>query len=323
MNDMPQPIGDLEAFLSAKAAEIRAYQRVAVFETGRVLSEVRARTPHGRWLAWLDEHFGWSDDTAGNYLNVFEAFSNGSKYRSLRDLSFTNEALYLLARRSTPEEARDAAVERAEAGERVTKADAEKIVEEVRKARETLAEVEALTRGARERQAETVKQVATAVARKVEAESEASAAEAKARAAEAGADEVEKRVASEAKRKADAALKDAAKALAKAEADVEEAKKRATTIEANARKDAEERLKGAEVTININNFSSDLAGEIGAMLQNFGGNKAGRKLVEIIKYRDHLKDSHKADLVRVLRDLRDRCETYASALLAPRIGNEK
>jgi hypothetical protein len=63
------------------------------------------KLPHGRWLPWLKDEFGWQDQTARNFMQVFEL---AAESRNFRDLSIPVSGLYLLAAPSTPEAAREA-----------------------------------------------------------------------------------------------------------------------------------------------------------------------------------------------------------------------
>lgn len=116
--------------LAEHAAVIRALgKRVVgdVIEIGRRLAECKRIAGHGGWYPWLEREFGWSEDTAENYMNVFRAF--GPNPESVRDLSLPMNSLRLLAAPSTPEEARAAVIERAENGERFTHDQIKEMVE--------------------------------------------------------------------------------------------------------------------------------------------------------------------------------------------------
>jgi hypothetical protein len=94
-------------------------------EMGRRLTRDKVKVGHGRWGEWLADEFDWSQDTASNLINLYKFFQDG-KFRTVRNLENLNlplNALYLLARKSTPEAVRDAVLERAEAGEKITTAD--------------------------------------------------------------------------------------------------------------------------------------------------------------------------------------------------------
>ena len=89
-----------------------------IIEIGRRFTEAKALAGHGDWLPWLEREFGWSEDTALRFMQVYEM----SKSRNLRDLNLRVSGLYLLAAPSTPEPARTEVIERAEAGEHLTHA---------------------------------------------------------------------------------------------------------------------------------------------------------------------------------------------------------
>lgn len=79
-----------------------------IIEIGQKLVEVKAALGHGKFGDWLRAEFGWSDQTALNFMNVARRFGeipNG--------LEFAPRALYLLSSPSTPTEAREEALERA------------------------------------------------------------------------------------------------------------------------------------------------------------------------------------------------------------------
>ena len=109
------------------AAICRLGKRVVadVIEIGRLLTECKRICGHGNWLPWLDREFGWTDDTALNFMRVYEL----SKSRNFRDLSLPLSGLYLLAAPSTPQEARDEIIERAQAGEKIPVVEAKRIIE--------------------------------------------------------------------------------------------------------------------------------------------------------------------------------------------------
>jgi hypothetical protein len=114
--------------LAEHAESIRALRsRIVsdVAEIGCRLTQVKVIVGHGNWLPWLDREFGWSEDTAERFIRVHEFVEGLSNSASVRNLILTLpvSAVYLLAAPSTPVEARDAIIERAEAGEPVSVAD--------------------------------------------------------------------------------------------------------------------------------------------------------------------------------------------------------
>jgi hypothetical protein len=99
-----------------------------VIEIGRRLTEAKALAGRGGWLPWLEDEFSWTDDTALNYMRVYEL----SKSRNFRDLSLPVSALYLLAAPSTPEMARGEVIARAEAGEAVPISEVKRVIKDHR-----------------------------------------------------------------------------------------------------------------------------------------------------------------------------------------------
>jgi hypothetical protein len=104
--------------LTEHVSAIRALGRRAVddiIEIGCRLTECRRIVGHGNWSSWLNLKFGWSGDTALNFMRVHEM----AKSRNFRDLGLSVSALYLLSAPSTSDEARTEILERAEAGETI------------------------------------------------------------------------------------------------------------------------------------------------------------------------------------------------------------
>jgi protein gp37 len=88
-----------------------------VIEIGHRLTECKRLLEHGHWLPWLEREFKWSDQTARNFMQVYEL---AGKTQNLWNLSLPVSGVYLLAAPSTPEEARNEIIERAEAVEKVS-----------------------------------------------------------------------------------------------------------------------------------------------------------------------------------------------------------
>lgn len=108
--------------LDEHAAIIRWLGKKAIhdiIEIGRRLSEAKKIAGHGNWLPWLEKEFGWTEQTALNFMRVHEL----AKSKNFLDLNLPVSALYLLAAPGTPTEAIDAVIERAEAGEKVSHRD--------------------------------------------------------------------------------------------------------------------------------------------------------------------------------------------------------
>lgn len=100
-----------------------------IVEVGNDLLAVKEALPHGQFLPWIKAEFGWGERTAQNFMSVAEQF----KSAKIADLPIQPSAAYLLAAPSVPDEARQKAVEKAEAGEEITFATAKEIVAEARK----------------------------------------------------------------------------------------------------------------------------------------------------------------------------------------------
>jgi hypothetical protein len=96
-----------------------------VIELGAVLAEARSISGHGNWLKWLED-LGLSADTAQRFMDVSE-FSKSRNLRKL-ELLIPLSAIYILARQSTPEGARDAVFTRLDAGEKVSVTDVRRAV---------------------------------------------------------------------------------------------------------------------------------------------------------------------------------------------------
>jgi hypothetical protein len=104
-----------------------------LIEVGQELLAVKEAVGHGHFGAWLRAEFGWTERTAQNLMSVAERF--GSNPKLISDLTIQPTAAYLLAAPSVPDEARQVAVEKAEAGEEITTAVAKEIVAEAKKKR--------------------------------------------------------------------------------------------------------------------------------------------------------------------------------------------
>jgi hypothetical protein len=120
-------ISRAEPGLAEHAAAIRALGKQTVeniIEIGRRLSECKRICGHGNWLPWLDREFGWSDQTARNFMRVAEL----SKSKTVLNLDLPVKALYQLAAPSTPKEARDTIIERAKSAP-VPVAEVKRIIE--------------------------------------------------------------------------------------------------------------------------------------------------------------------------------------------------
>lgn len=123
----------VEEALAAHAEVIRALGKRAIrdiIEIGRRLKEAKASTERGGWLPWLDREFGWTDDTALNFMRCHDL----AKTRNFRDLSIGASSLYLLATPGTPEEVMDEVQDRTSRGEKLTTAEVKKLIKDAQEA---------------------------------------------------------------------------------------------------------------------------------------------------------------------------------------------
>jgi hypothetical protein len=119
-------------FLAEKVGAIRALAKNVVrdvVEIGRHLSEAKVKFPergdNAEFLAWAQDALGWSRTSVYRFMDVY-ALVQSSNFPTLGN--FDLSALYLLAAPGTPAEVIEAVAERAEDGERITKAEAEQMV---------------------------------------------------------------------------------------------------------------------------------------------------------------------------------------------------
>jgi Protein of unknown function (DUF3102) len=116
----PAPInGQADPRLAEHVAEIRALGRrviADVIEIGRRLVECREIVGHGHWHDWLEAEFRWSDQTALNYMRVYE-MSKSKKFLDFAQVDLPVSALYLLAAPSTSDAVRTEILNCAKAGE--------------------------------------------------------------------------------------------------------------------------------------------------------------------------------------------------------------
>jgi Protein of unknown function (DUF3102) len=89
-----------------------------IIGVGSELRAVKDALPHGQFSRWLRAEFGWTERTARNFMAVAERF--GPKTEIISEMRIDPTAAYLLAAPSAPDKARQAAVQRAEGGERIT-----------------------------------------------------------------------------------------------------------------------------------------------------------------------------------------------------------
>ncbi len=93
---------------------------------GERLIEIKAILEHGQFGEWCETEFSFTQRTAQNMMNVAQTFG-GEKRNTVSFLS--DSALYLLAAPSTPDAAREAVIEQAQAtGQSPTKAEVQAVI---------------------------------------------------------------------------------------------------------------------------------------------------------------------------------------------------
>ena len=102
-----------------KTSEIKSLIRQTaqdIFYVGQKLAEVKQQLKHGEFRNWLKTEFNWSISSATKFMQVSEQF----KSVNFTHLNFATSALYVLAAPSTPEKAREQALQLASKGENIT-----------------------------------------------------------------------------------------------------------------------------------------------------------------------------------------------------------
>jgi hypothetical protein len=115
-----EPLDKAQQALADHANAIRILGKRAiadVIEIGRHLTEAKNLCGHGHWLPWLRCQFGWTEQTALNYMRLHERQAD---LKRVLDLDLPLRSLYLIAAPNTPPEACQEIVERFESGELVS-----------------------------------------------------------------------------------------------------------------------------------------------------------------------------------------------------------
>lgn len=105
---------DTRSIVQATTSRLHELERrtgEAIVEIGRGLIDTKQRLGHGQYRVWLESEFGWSHDTARNFIDVAERFGDMTKISS-----FAPSALYALASGNVPDSIREGFIERAVAG---------------------------------------------------------------------------------------------------------------------------------------------------------------------------------------------------------------
>jgi len=119
--------------IQQRTSEIKSLMRRTaqdIINIGQKLVEVKEQLGHGQFRNWLKAEFDWSVRTAARFMQVATKF----KCANLAHFDIAASALYLLAEPSTPNEAREEALELAKQGENITHAKAKDIVNQHKEA---------------------------------------------------------------------------------------------------------------------------------------------------------------------------------------------
>jgi uncharacterized protein UPF0137/DUF3102 family protein len=116
--------------LKAIVKEIQSLQATAILQIAERLAEAREifryQRDEGGFAGWVETHLNFSRSTAYNLLSIYERFGGeGIQYLD----TFPASILYLLAAPSTPKEAVDEIVHRAQTGESVPVAEVKRTIE--------------------------------------------------------------------------------------------------------------------------------------------------------------------------------------------------
>jgi hypothetical protein len=120
---------DNAAVLCEHADAIRALARRTVhdiIEIGRQLAEAKKMLGHGNFLPWVKQEFAWSEDTAERLIAVHAL---QSQIPHVAEFNLPLSGLYLLSRNSTPLEAVEAVVAKAQSGKPVSVAEIKSVIQ--------------------------------------------------------------------------------------------------------------------------------------------------------------------------------------------------
>ncbi|NEQ23591.1 MAG: DUF3102 domain-containing protein [Microcoleus sp. SIO2G3] len=105
-----------------------------MIQIGNKLIEVKKQLGHGYFRAWLKIEFHWSERSAQKFMSAARFAASFFEKEELSNLNnFDVSALALLAAKSTPEEAKQKALERAAQGKFVSHKKAKEIINEQKK----------------------------------------------------------------------------------------------------------------------------------------------------------------------------------------------
>ncbi len=120
---------ETRSFVRERTERIRTLARLtvqAVFEIGKCLTEVKTELGHGRFADWIETEFEWTIRHAQTFMQVHERFKN----ENFSHLEIDVSALYLIAAPKTPEPVRNGVMSKAEAGQKITRQDVLRAIEQ-------------------------------------------------------------------------------------------------------------------------------------------------------------------------------------------------
>jgi hypothetical protein len=139
-----QDSGDLAVWkrehLTAQAKGILKRTAEDILELSRVCHEFREEFGYKAYVEWVEDDLGLNSRMGDRMLNVFDKFGITD---NLSVNSIGVSALYALAAPSTPDAAREEAIAKVEAGERITHAEAQELIRSAKEAKDQLKEAQA------------------------------------------------------------------------------------------------------------------------------------------------------------------------------------
>lgn len=107
-----------------------------IVDIGEDLIEVKDRLEHGQFGLWLKLEFDWDERTAQRFMSVAAMMKSDTvsdlPRADLSKMDIGAGALYVLAAKSTPQEVRREALERAYRGEQMTQSKVKELVRELK-----------------------------------------------------------------------------------------------------------------------------------------------------------------------------------------------
>jgi hypothetical protein len=126
-NQLEKTTGDTLERLAHEITEVTNHAAIEVGKRYAEAQDLLADHDGGVFVLWLTSETPHSIKTAYNLINVYRQFGG---FVNFTKLDIGDSAAYVLAAPSTPDRAREEAIERAESGERITHSRAQQIIEQ-------------------------------------------------------------------------------------------------------------------------------------------------------------------------------------------------